>query len=151
MSARKKLSANDMRKARDVCHFFDVTVFYSFEKSYSSASPDNRSILMTLGDIKYQDSFWSIVFHELAHIECYDKLLYERYHHLTDKYGNEMEGEELYRYMRKTSLKAERFVDNLGEKSMKTFFPELEYKKGYESKNSKKFIRKWVDDNFGTK
>lgn len=138
-----QLSIRDIQYATEICHYLNTVIFFVDMKSFSSADVVNRSIIFSLNNIKTKEVFYSSLFHELAHIECYDRGLYERYH---NDNGN---GPDTLEYMQKIALRAERFVDSLGEKNMSTFLPKLQYRQAYKTKEEIDFLSDWVNHTYG--
>lgn len=137
-----KLTINDIKIATQICHSNNVTIFFVDEKTYSAVDVFSRSIILSINNMNTKERFYSAVFHELAHIECYEEGLYERYH--TD--AGQLECS--FEYMKRISLKAERFVDNLGKKNMNCYFPILKHEEAYGTKIEIDFLNKWVLDNY---
>ena len=75
----------------------------------------------------------SLVMHELCHILCIDNKKYINYHKQKNK-----------KLVRLTGLKAERYVDRMSQKMLKSFFPELQGDMSYYRSISKK----WYTDNY---
>lgn len=82
------------------------------------------------------------IFHELGHIYCYESNLYEIYH------NNSLPEKELAIYMRKYGLRAERFVDKVGQSLMSDYFPDIPYVPCYQTETSIKWYKKWINRNY---
>ena len=68
---------------------------------------------------------WSAVFHELVHVLCYDEKKYMRYHS-----GKP----QTIEYLRRMTLRVERYVDRRAEKLFNLFFPGYGYYRMYRTK-----------------
>jgi len=82
---------------------------------------------------------WSILFHELCHIICYDYKIYEIYHH---DIGPD---KKLAKYVRKHGLKIERFVDKMGSTLMKIYLPQIPFDRHYNTDDDTIWYYKWLD------
>lgn len=81
---------------------------------------------------------FSILCHELGHHFCWEHHKYMNYHYLSDT-----------RLVRLLGLKAERFVDKIGEKIFNQYFPHLHYEKCYRNANGKKwYYTEFLDKSF---
>lgn len=138
-----KLSLKDFKRARDICIPFDATIAFSYTGEGSEVDCEGRHIIIDLEEVKSKAWFYSLLFHELAHIECYDKGIYYIFHH--DTYS----GKKMYRYMKKMALKAERYVDKLGKKNMKIYLPDLKHEGAYDSIEDVAWLRNWIEEEYG--
>ena len=132
----KKPTEKDFKEVRDFLSLFDVKVHF-VRKGYSSAYKD-KLIEIDRRETSTIRSLWSIVFHELGHIYCYRHKLYKRYHH--DYSGSKNFNKYIHRY----GLRAERFVDKVGKKLMKTYLPDISYLAGYLTQKDVEWYNKWL-------
>lgn len=133
----------DFKMATEECRLHNATIAFSYSGEGSEISCIDRDIIIDLNEATTKEWFWSLVFHELAHLECYDKGIYKTYHHDT------LSGENMYGYVKKMALKVERYVDSLGEKNMKTLFPDLHFERSYNSMEDVKWLNDWIEETYG--
>jgi hypothetical protein len=83
----------------------------------------NKKLIVN-GDLSKRDLI-SLVFHELGHLYCYNNKKYKSFHVV----GDLTEIEKKTRVL--TAWKAEKYVDDWGEKEMKKYYPKLKYIKAF--------------------
>ena len=79
----------------------------------------------------------SAIFHELGHNYCYENRIYPAYHNL--KHDTNLTKKEK-KALVLTAWKAEKYVDNWGQKEMKKHFPNINYIVAYRTKDDKKWL-----------
>lgn len=88
------------------------------------------------------------LFHELGHIHCYQNGIWSAYHHAIPT-------NDLSKYqksvIRRTGLKAERWVDRWAAKEMKKYYPNIKYRFVYLNKENVKkyFYEKYLNVFYG--
>ena len=76
-------------------------------------------------------------FHELAHIYCIRNGIYPAYH----SYNKNRSKKEVLA-IKRTALRAELYVEKLGESMMRDYFPTVRYAKSYITDRQKESLRK---------
>lgn len=143
-STRGWLTTKELRHASDICRSAGAIISFTYSGEGSGVDCADRKITIDLNEATTIEWFWSLVFHELAHIYCYDNNIYRTYHHDT------LSGNEMLAYARKMSLRIERYVDNLGKKNMKKFFPGLKFERSYDNIEDINWLKSWVEVTYGT-
>lgn len=139
-----KINTSLFKKATKLCAAYDSTISFGYTGEGSEVDVNDRHIIIDLYEIKDLNTFWSMVFHELAHMYCYDNEIFYTYHYenLTEK--------EMGKYIRKMGLKIERFVDRLGMKLMKEHGFEIDYVPAYLSKEDVEWYKQWIEKTYPT-
>lgn len=91
-------------------------------------------------EIDTVQSFLSKAFHELAHVYCFEHGKYMNYH--ANRPFSDVQRNIL---AIKTAIRAEKYADKVAQKLMKSYFPEIPYKKGYDEEGIQVFREKWLD------
>jgi hypothetical protein len=138
----KKITTKDFKKVTDLCKFYNTKVMFGYTGEGSEVDVEERLIVIDLLEIKNIRYLWSIVFHELAHIYCYDNDIYRIYHEDT------LPEKEMAKYVRKMGLRIERYVDKIGSKLMKEHGFTFRYVPAYNNKKDVKWFRKWIEENY---
>jgi predicted SprT family Zn-dependent metalloprotease len=96
---------------------------------------DNLIIINSL--LSNRIEILSVFFHEWAHLDCYNKGLWRKYHESEDS------TEKL-----KVALKAERYIDRIAEFEMYAYDRRLRYLRAYDTsdKEAKEFLEKYYND-----
>lgn len=140
----KKHSKKYEKIIEDLVNFYNVKVIFT-DRGYSSACYWENYILIDLSTVHSIAELLCAVFHELGHLYCYQNDLFAKYHwDLDDSYSMV----EIHRYMHKMGLKAERFVDKVGEQLMSAHFPDIPYIGGYNTKTNVKWYKAWLNKNY---
>ena len=139
-----KPSYKDLIKASTICMSYNATISFAFTKDGSSVQCETREIEIDLDETIDRRWFWSLVFHELAHIECYDKKIYETYHYET------LPDKKMYRYIKRMGLRIERYVDMLAKKNMKKHFPKLKFRRSYVTMRDVEWFHSWIEEEYGS-
>lgn len=137
------INIQDLENIHSLCKSRKVFISFTFSGKGSEVCCVSRKIYIDLTEVLSLDWLYSLTFHELAHIECYDSKKYYIYHH------EPLTKVEMFSYMKKMALRVERFVDKLGEFNMKKEFPDKIYMRSYESKEDIRFLRDWIDLEYG--
>ena len=132
----------DIKEAHTIAQYYNVTCLFGYTDDGSEADVEDRIIVIDLCEVKSIGQFWSLFFHEIAHIWCYDNDKYYEYHAET------LPIREYTRYIRKVGLRAERYVDSIGKKLMKEYFPYIKHRPTYQSEEDVKSYRDWLDQNY---
>lgn len=132
-------SKKHFKKATELCRTYQATISFGYTGEGSEVDVDTRQIVIDLSEMKNEHQFWSEVFHEIAHLYCYDNGIYYIYHHdcLSDK--------EMAKYVRRFGLKIERYVDKMGERLAKELGFRFRYKPNYQSESDAKWYREWIE------
>lgn len=138
----RKPNVKDFRKASEVCRSFDSTISFGYTGEGSEVDVDERAIVIDLEETKSMNLFWSLVFHELGHIWCFDNDKYVIYH--TDSLSEK----EMAKYMHRNGLRIERYVDKIGKRLAKEYGMSFRYVKAYESKENIEWYRNWLRENY---
>jgi len=137
-----KINTKLFKEATAICKALDITINFGYAGEGSTAWTKPRRIEIDLLDVKNINNFWSIVFHEIAHIYCWDNDIYYTYH------ADNLPKKEMAKYIRKMGLKVERFVDKLGEELMKEYGFNMRYVRAYRSKEDIKWYKDWIDKEY---
>lgn len=100
---------------------------------------EERIVKIDIRESQTIQNLWSIAFHELAHIICYEQGLWAKYHDLVP-----MSDDEYKRYIIRNSLRAERFVDKVGKRTMSAFFPDIPYRAAYSEDKDVLWHREYI-------
>lgn len=124
-----------------ICKLFDVRyrlIKRTQDWGGGKADTNRNRIFINMSNTKRAEAL-GILFHEIAHILCTRTRTYAFYHNKTKRLSKQ-------RVIRIAShgLQAELYVDKLGQKLFKTFYPKLKYYKGYKSKEA----RAWYSENY---
>lgn len=114
------ISKKDIRIAVDFLASLDIKASVEEDINGSYVLCEVREIVLELQEIYTLERLWSIVFHELCHIICYEEGIYYKYHHNNNK-----------KYNIRYGLRIEKFIDRMAEKLMKDYLPGLEFKPCY--------------------
>jgi len=126
-----------LKYAIDFLSVFDINLRF-VKKGGSGAFMHNRTISLDVNELVNVETTWSIIFHELAHIYCYDNNIYVNYHH--DTWSNA----KMHRY----GFKVERGVDNIAKKLMNIYLPDLTYIDVYDTIESRIWYKQWLNRNY---
>ena len=88
-------------------------------------TPKRPKIYINTDRFEHPKELWSTVFHELVHVLCYNEKKYMRYHS-----GKP----QTIEYLRRMTLRVERYVDKRAEKLFNLFFPGYGYYRMYRTK-----------------
>lgn len=116
---------------------FDVKLMFSFNGE-SEADMVTEEICVDLTEITTENEFWSLIYHEVAHIKCLREGKYKRYHSACTPKD----------YMLRYGLRAERYVDSIGEKIMKEYHPELKYISFYQKQEDVQFFKNYIEKEY---
>jgi hypothetical protein len=103
------------------------------------------SITLCLKHNTDRRKLYSTLMHELAHIICFQQGIYPAYH-IRRSFRKMSQKDKIA--LRRTALRAELYVDSMGERMFRTFFPNVQYDRGYNSKESREFLRMYWQDEF---
>lgn len=109
----------------------------------SSAICSDRQIELDRREIQTIQELYSMTFHEIAHIYCYDNNLYEIFH------NDSLSEKEMALYMKKMAVRVEKFVDKKGKELMKKFFPSIPFVGAYDDPKNVVWLKKWVKKEYG--
>ena len=137
----KKIDKQCKEQVRYFLKTFGVRVRF-VKKGWCSAIVGENLIEIDLRETYTVQKMWSCVLHELGHIYCYQNNLYEIYH------KENISPKKFAKYIRRYGLRAERYVDKVGERLMKDYFPDIPFIGCYSSEDSVKWYRKWVKRNY---
>lgn len=137
-----KPNRETIRQVKDIADTYNVSI--NFIYSGGSACTHNTLIEIDLSECNSLDTFLSLFFHELGHVYCYNNNLYEFFH-------KENDGRNKYSYMKKYGLRAERFVDKIGEKLMKSYYPNNTFYRNYDKPEDVKEYYKWCEETYSSK
>lgn len=88
----------------------------------------------------------SVFFHELAHVICQRENKFSIFHnHTITTKSTLAEIERIRRAVLRTALRAEKYVDFLGEVLAGQHFPDIEYIPSYQEQDAKAWIRGYWD------
>ena len=136
----RRVTKKDRKLVREFLKKFNVRVH--FVRTGWSSAVEGTLIEIDFKKTKTVQSLWSCVFHELGHIYCWRNDLYKIYH------KEELSDKDFAIYIRKYGLRAERFVENLGKKFMKKYFPKIPYEDCYYDERGVEWYKKWVNRNY---
>lgn len=114
---------------RGYCYYNDKTNWFSITIDIRRHT-DRRDLYSTL-------------MHEISHGICFQQRIYPKYH-IGQEFKQLTRKEKAS--LRRTALRAELYVDRMGERMFRLFFPELRYRRGYRTKNSQEFLRLYWQD-----
>lgn len=100
--------------------------------------------VLLIGRSKDKAEMLSTFFHELGHYYCWENGIWPSYHRWRFRKDLPIFNARELRYIVRTGLRTERWVDNWGKATMKLYYPELRYRTTYRSKESVK----WYNENF---
>ena len=109
----------------------------------SSCICSERLIELDRKEIETVQELYSMTFHELAHLYCYDNDLYYIFH------NDSLPDKEMKKYMKKMGVRAEKFVDKKGKELMKKFFPKIPFVGAYDDPKNVVWLKKWIEKNYG--
>lgn len=141
----RKTQKKHRDQVREFLKQFNVRVHY-IKKGWSSVLVDERLMEIDYREARTIQELWSIMFHELSHIYCYENNLYYKFHH--QEFDSEQE-ENLY--MHRYGLRAERFVDKKAKWLMSLYLPDIPFKSAYDDEDAVKWWNKWVKRNYPLK
>ena len=116
---------DEFKLATTICLDFNATISFAHTGEGSEIDLPKRRILIDLEEVTSIEWFWSLIFHELAHMWCYDNDVYYIYHH------DSLAPERMAIYVRKMGFKIEQYVDSEGAEWMKEYFPDMQYMPSY--------------------
>lgn len=137
-----KIGVEIFQAATELCNAYNIDISFGYNGKGSVAHIASREIIIDTLHVNTKNKFWSIVFHELAHFYCWDNDIYYEYH------ADRLPKKEMAKYIRKMGLKAERFVDTMGEKLMKEYGFKMKYVKAYRSKEDVKWYKDWIEEHY---
>lgn len=138
----KQFEVNNLVDATSLCRDFDVDILFTYSDEGSEVDVKKREIIIDLEGVNSLNLFWSLVFHELCHIKCYDEDKYSIFH------KNTLPKKEMYQYMLKNGLRIERFVDKMAAKMMKQYLPRRTYKYSYIDQVDIDYFYNWVKEGY---
>ena len=112
-----------------------------FAGEYSRDKKDKKYYIK-LNITQRKELLPAILFHELGHHYCYKNGLWKIYHST-----HALNEQDANRYKR-TALKAEKWVDDWGEKECKKLFKNVNYYKPYHQKYGIEYLRQINDNHF---
>lgn len=136
-------SIKDFKKATKICQKFNIKAYFAYTGEASEADVHERKIYIDLNETINLDWFWSLIFHEIAHVWCLDNKKYMYYHDCMNE-----DTKEFSLYVRKYGLKIERYVDKIGKKLGKESGIRFKYKPAYRSKKDIEWYHNWIEENF---
>lgn len=86
-----------------------------------------------------------VLYHEVGHIYCYKNGIWKSYHNEDDNNLTKKQKE----LIRRTGLKAERWVDDWASKRIKEQYPRLRFFLGYKTEEVTKRFKKKLKENYG--
>ena len=139
---KRKVKPQDIEKIREFCKTeFGVRVHIT-RYGGSSCLPEEKLIELDRREISTIQELYSMTFHELAHLYCYENNLFYIFHHdsLPDK--------EMALYMKKMGVRVEKFVDKKGKELMESFFPNIPFIGAYDDPKDVIWLKKWIKKNY---
>ena len=109
--------------------------------------PEEKLILLckyTLASSYSFTSFIGAIFHEIGHIYCWENNIYPYYHQKYSLKYFKRHYRKVYRNIRLTGFKAEKYVDNWAAQQMKKHYPRCKYPYAYRTEED----RKWLWENY---
>jgi len=135
----RKPNLRDFKKATKICKVFQANIYFGYSGDGSEVDVETRDINIDLEEVKSINIFWSLVFHELAHIWCFDNEKYVIYH------NDSLSEEEMAKYIRRNGLKIEQYVDKMGRKLGKESGIKFRFCPSYKTKKDKEWYREWIE------
>ena len=125
---KEEITEKEIKYIKDFVKSLELNIKLKIvrDKDHSCWNAGKRSIVLNIKPYSTIQGILSSLFHELGHCYCYDLELHKRYHHNICN-----QDETYYRMICKCGLRAERFVDKVGKKLMKAYFPDIQYLRGY--------------------
>lgn len=141
------ISKLDLEIAKEFAQQFNVSVRYINSVGGGYADSKGRRIHIYIkrgsGIIKHKSQFYSNLCHEICHILCYDHKKYYTYHYETSFKNKDFS----ISILRRTGLKAERYVEKMAGRMYNSLFPNKEYRAVYIGKHAK-WAKKWFYKNY---
>lgn len=129
----------DFKKATLICRGANANISFGYSGDGSEVDVEDRNINIDLEEINSINVFWSMVFHELAHIWCFDNEKYVIYH------NDSLSEIEMSKYIRRNGLKIEQYVDKMGKKLGKESGIKFRFCPSYRTKKEKAWYRGWIE------
>jgi hypothetical protein len=130
---------NDVNEFLDI---FDITMRFE-SQGFCSVNCETATITICVNSIHTLRKLWSMVFHEMCHIQCHRDGLYDKYH----KAVGFTTRKQYKQYVRRYGLRAERFVDKKAKKMQSIYLPDIPYVSGYDEPDAEEWYRNWVENN----
>ena len=137
-----KINIKLFKEATVVCKSYGATISFGYTGEFSEVDVHERAIVIDLYEVKNVAHFWSLIFHELAHIHCFDNDIHYKFH------ADSLPDKEMAVYMRRMGLKVERFVDRLGKKLMREYGYTMRYVPAYNNKEDVEWLRNWIEETY---
>lgn len=109
----------------------------------SSALCQERLIELDHREVRTLQEFYSMTFHEIAHIHCFDHGLYYIFHH------DALPAKSMAQYMKKMGVRVEKFVDKKGKELMQVYLPGVPFIGAYDDPKNVQWLRRWIKRNYG--
>ena len=131
-----------VKKLHEIANNHDVTLKIHTGKAASFYDVLNKHIQIGIGKGVCQGESYmlSMFFHELGHHVAYTNKKYIIYHEFAEDFVHEETVERMKIFVR-TALKAERYVDKIGQELMKQYFPKGKYYAAHFDPEVVKFVR----------
>lgn len=116
------------------------------DNQFMGLAVEGRKILINRG-IRSRDLIISTFFHELAHVICYRSKKFRAFHTFTGVKKGKTKWEtfcKLKKAVLSTALRAELYVDRMGEELAREYFPSAKYDRAYRTKYQKQFLYSYL-------
>lgn len=121
-----------------------VSFLSRIKKQEAYADLKNRTVEIGIGDPTLTCSaLASMFFHELAHFECRKRRKFKRFHTARQRLSRKD-----HLAIRRTGLRAELYVDKVGEEIMKDYFPNYRFGKSYSTMQLKVWLQDFLRTNY---
>lgn len=135
------ITKTDIKHLKDFANEFGIKFIIDDKITCSGYAIVSKGIIAVSSDTTNLSSFISILCHEMCHYFCYNQGLYNSYHRA---FNPRTKADKLR--FRRVALKAERFVDQMGYKMCKDYFPGVRYKFGYNKpEDRERFYNEYLD------
>lgn len=142
------IKEKDKIKLRSIARQYKVRLYFNKEENLSGYFA-NKNGRVSIHLCKYARI--KTFFHELGHLHCYRNKIYTTYHNCNNIMPSMLSSCEYSLWKKSfiaTALRAERWVDNWGEKEMKKHFPKRKYEHSYKEKDSAKWLKNYFKPYF---
>ena len=136
----RKPRLTDFHKACIIAKEWDAKCAFSWTGDYCEVDVESRFITIDLNEVENINHFWSLFFHELGHLWCWDNNKYDTYH------AEAVRPDRIAKYMRRMALRVEKYVDTVGKRLMKDYFPNMYYRPAYGSKENVQWFKKHIQE-----
>lgn len=140
---KRKPTLRDFKNATLLCAKYEALIYFGYTGDGSEVDVEFRDINIDLEEVNNMHIFWSLVFHELGHIWCYDNGKYVKYHQM-----NNMPEKEIALYIRRNGLRIEKYVDRIGKKLGKESGIKFRFRPAYKTKKDIKWYHAWIERTF---